>query len=690
MIPLPSHDMRCSEELGGRLPCRSGSAGRAAKSKMEWAFVLGCVVLGLLIRLDFMRASQWSIDSDEAIVGLMAKHILEGRGIPVFYYGQHYMGSLEALCASGMFRLFGASPIVLSLVPLSFALLLIPIMHALGAALGGRTAGRVAALLVAVPPSALIIWSTKARGGFIEVLVLGALALLVATKWLQGELSRLRYPTIAGAILGIGWWVNNQILYFLLPIGGFVGMAVLRSVLERKLRFWQGALACLCGAAAFFVGSLPYWAYNVAHGFPSLGMFGLADSEAVKKHAEGLFSEAIPILLGAVRFWHSEEIFPGAAACAYVLYASMLGSLLVLRRKQVLMLLSGCVDRKQPIEMVLAVIPLSCIIFVASTYGWLSQAPRYLLPMYVSLFVSVGFCVSALAARSRSLATGCIAGILGLNIASAYLGGRAIAGEPIVFNAERVARDDSELIAALDSLGIRYVRTNYWIGYRLAFETNERITFSMFQEPHQVRIPEYEAALAPAARERTPLVLVPGEAELVRGALRAAQVPFSERAVAGYVIMYDLQPPAKSAARQVFPEVQSAKASGSRDPYQALDGDVRTRWGSGEAQKPGMSFEVMFEKPERLSGIEYEIGMWPHDYPRGLQVELVLPSGERRVALRAGDYEAVRYLYQMNGVFRLDFAPQEVRGVVLIQTGRDERLDWSIGELMFLGPGGQG
>jgi len=59
------------------------------------------MALAAFIRLDFMGASQWSIDSDEAIVGLMGKHILEGRGIPTFYYGQHYMGSLEAILASG-------------------------------------------------------------------------------------------------------------------------------------------------------------------------------------------------------------------------------------------------------------------------------------------------------------------------------------------------------------------------------------------------------------------------------------------------------------------------------------------------------------------------------------------------------------------------------------------------------------
>ena len=35
-------------------------------------------------------------DSDQGIVGLMAKHISEGRAFPLYYYGQPYMLAVEA------------------------------------------------------------------------------------------------------------------------------------------------------------------------------------------------------------------------------------------------------------------------------------------------------------------------------------------------------------------------------------------------------------------------------------------------------------------------------------------------------------------------------------------------------------------------------------------------------------------
>lgn len=658
----------------------------ADRPRRDVLFVALAMVLATLVRFDFMQATQWSIDADEAIVGLMGKHILEGRGIPTFYYGQHYMGSLEAILAAGSFALFGTTPFALSLVPLTFAVLLVPLLYSLASSLGGRFAGRVAALLMAIPPSALIIWSSKARGGFIEVLFIGALALLWAVSWSRAKAGAVRYPCVMGLLLGVGWWVNNQIVYFIVPIALGAAFLLLGQMVRRELSVSRFCILVALGTACFLLGGAPYWIYNVRLGFPSFGMFGLAEGADLVKQREGLFALALPIIFGAVRFWHAQETFPGATAVAYVTYGALLTVVVACFWREII----GAVLLKKPqgsaaVAIVILVLPVSCVIFAISTYGWLYQAPRYLLPMYVSLFASAGIAVACLARWSRIAAAAALVVLLGLNTSSAYLGGRAVAGEPIVFGGERVARDHSELIAALDEMGISYIRTNYWIGYRLAFETGERIIFSMFQEPHQIRIPEYERGLTPEQRESVPMVLVPAEAKLVRRALQAAKIPFSERSAGGYVIVFGIQPPKRSGAVVALSEVLSASAWGSQDAKLAVDGDRSTRWGTGSPQRPGMAFEVRFRRPIELAGIEYDIGRWPHDSPRGLQVELLHADGSRHVVLDPEDYAAFRYLYQMNGGFRFDFPAEEAVGVILTQTGKDGRMDWSIGELQFVG-----
>ncbi len=659
----------------------------------ELLLIVFLMIVATAVRLDFMRGVQWSIDADEAIVGLMGKHILEGRGIPTFYYGQHYMGSLEAILASVSFALFGISNFSLQLVPLLSAVALVPIMHRLGSLLGGLQAGRVAALLMALPPAGLIIWSSKARGGFIEILVLGALALLLTTRWLQGSVTRRSYPVLLGIILGLGWWVNNQIVYFIIPVALFSALYLARELLTGALSVASTARIVAYGTAAFLIGSAPFWLYNFTHDFTSFGMFGLADGDEIAKHSAGLFAVALPILFGAVRFWSFEGIFPGAVTGAYLIYGVVFLVVIIARWREILSLFVGQVDCSAPVELTLLVIPVSCIIFTISTYGWLVQAPRYLLPIYVSLFAISGVSVAYSARWSRGLAALLLAGLIFLNVTSAYSGGRAVGGEPIVFAGERVASDHTQLITTLDKLGINFVRTNYWIGYRLAFETKERITFSMFQEPYQVRIPEYESNLKPEQREIVPLVLVPAQAKLVRQAFRVGQVSFSEIEASGYVIIYNLKlssTPEHGTEPSVIissDQIASVKASGPQRAEQAIDGDRTTRWGSGAPQRPGMFYQITLTTPLVVQGLGYDIGMWPHDGPRGLKIELLLPDGTRESVLPPEDYAALSYLYQINGAFKFRFPARVISGVILTQTGQDARMDWSIGELqLFASP----
>jgi hypothetical protein len=46
-------------------------------------------------------------DSDQAVIGLMAKHLSEFRAFPLFFYGQHYMLGVQAWTAVPFFWLGG-------------------------------------------------------------------------------------------------------------------------------------------------------------------------------------------------------------------------------------------------------------------------------------------------------------------------------------------------------------------------------------------------------------------------------------------------------------------------------------------------------------------------------------------------------------------------------------------------------
>ena len=352
------------------------------------------------------------------------------------------------------------------------------------------------------------------------------------------------------------------------------------------------------------------------------------------------------------------------------------------RRKALARLVRGEVNRESQVEICFAVIGCACVVFAVSTFGWLSQAPRYLLPVYVGLFVVCGVWASRLFRVSTVLGALGVSSVIVVNLMSCYWGGRALPGEPAVFEGDRVRRDHTELNAILSSLGISLVRTNYWIGYRLAFETGERVKFLVLQEPRQVRLPEYEVLPAGTSEDLVPLLLVPSERPIFMGALTTLGYSFEERAVGGYVLIYNLKRPNLNLHPIESAAVSTVAGVGSNPAVAALDGDEATRWATGAPQRDGQSFEVMFKDPQSLAALEYSLGSWGQDYPRALRIETEDVTGRRDVLLSNDEYQRLLAFWK-GDTFRFWFSPRKVRRVILTQTGRHPILDWSIAELRF-------
>src|SRR5689334_17791632 len=98
----------------------------------EWRTVLIVALLLIIFRTAvFVLWPQSYFDSDQAIFGLMAKHLAEGRAFPVFMYGQTYILAVEAWLAAPFFVVAGASVAALKLplviVNIGVAILLIRI-----------------------------------------------------------------------------------------------------------------------------------------------------------------------------------------------------------------------------------------------------------------------------------------------------------------------------------------------------------------------------------------------------------------------------------------------------------------------------------------------------------------------------------------------------------------------------------
>ena len=170
--------------------------------------LLTVLLVALLTRLGAVVVPLKDFDSDEAVVGLMARDILAGESWPVFYAGQSYLGALEPWSVAASFALLGESAFSLRLVPLLYSLAFLVAAYFLLRRFFRPVETGLILLWTALGTPFFNLWTVKARGGFAEVLLLGTLFLLLfETCW------RLRDPGAArlsalGAVAGFGLFVN--------------------------------------------------------------------------------------------------------------------------------------------------------------------------------------------------------------------------------------------------------------------------------------------------------------------------------------------------------------------------------------------------------------------------------------------------------------------------------------------------
>lgn len=139
------------------------------------------LLIAAALRLWLIRLDAFVLDSDEAVVGLMARHITQGKPIPTFFYGQHYMGSLDALLVAAGFRLLGTSIVVMRWVQAVLYLLALLTGYQLAYAVSRSYRIALMTLLLLGFPSLLgTVYTSITLGGYNEVIILGNVVLLLA------------------------------------------------------------------------------------------------------------------------------------------------------------------------------------------------------------------------------------------------------------------------------------------------------------------------------------------------------------------------------------------------------------------------------------------------------------------------------------------------------------------------------
>ncbi len=437
----------------------------------------------------FWAYEQAHITSDQAIVGLMAKHIAEGRAWPLYFYGQSYLLAVEAWLVAPFLWIGGPTMASLraGMVAINLATVVLLVW---GLVRWGRLRpllALVAVLPFAIAPPFTSSLLVEAQGGNVE-----PLAFVVLFWWLRAR------PLALGLTLGIAVF-NREFTIFALPV------LVLADVVEHgwpTREFWRRWLL----AGVMFVAvwqatsALKPYADMMGPGTRGQMLGGSAGSELkdVTEHMGLSWREwpsrvvanatrFFPLLMGAV---HVDDVVAsqGRNAMRWPLLLALAAML-----ARALWLAVASRNRDEPVRFAgyLAGVGVSSMLCLALVWGLDVFTLRY---MMMSLLLPVGvvalvFALEPVVLVRRVVVALVVAWALFASIDNVALMRRYAAGVPDVYG---------EVAKGLVARGITVAQAPYWHAYRLTFLSGERVKIA---STDFVRINEYQG-LANAAGDQ--------------------------------------------------------------------------------------------------------------------------------------------------------------------------------------------
>ncbi len=561
-------------------------------------------ILALLLAAGFklwlVSGDRVPFNADEAIVALMGRHILQGER-PAFFYGQAYMGSLDAWLAAAGFAMFGQHVWVIRLIQSLLYLATLATTGWLGRRIFGNWAvGALAMLLLAIPPVNVSLYTTASLGGYGEALLIGNLILLVgfgivedvrrqnspASRWRWGVIGRW---FALGFLGGVGLWSFGLALAYAVPVGAWLLWRTWQSIRRPDgAGPWAAAWAVLLAGAG--LGALPWLLYAGRHGLGALlvelGGGAIAGAErlpwifSVAQHAFGFLLLGVSVTFGFRPPWSAQWLALPLLPVMLLVWMGVLGHMA--RSFQ-----PGRSRRLLP-GLAVGVMGVLVMAFILTPFG-ADPSGRYFVPLSIllALFAAQAFLQwsraparqevpppplpeeqshlsqPALASRGPArwsqqpwLAVGLAVLMIGFQLwGNVQTGLRIPPGVTTQFYAPSQVdmRAMDELIAFLKQKGELRGYTNYWVAYPLAFLSQEEIIFTPRLPYHldfrhterDNRYAPYNQVVAEAGRVAYITTHHPELDERLRLAFRTQGITWEEAQIGDFHIFYQLSQPVR-------------------------------------------------------------------------------------------------------------------------------------------------
>jgi hypothetical protein len=574
------------------------------------------------------------IDADEAIVGMMAQSMLQGR-FTLFYWGQDYMAPVESLVLAPLLAVLGSHGACLRGLALLFFLAFLHSTYLLGKRTVGPRAALVATLLLAVSPLFLHIWGLKLRGGFVSLCAAGQYLLCAVVDRSSspvGPRSPGRWALLCGLAMGV-------MLYWYFLAVEFVLPCLLLLARSSPVRTWRWRQVGL-GLLGFAAGFSPVMVYNLQadHRFSSFTYFAdnkLEGGQAFLDNGGRLLRSGLPILAGVMGPWTKEVPFSSwvEVLVAVVLLGAVGVGTVWLAAKSAVAALRwarlrpwGCAGYTP-----LGMVALACVgAFTLTKFGeWVE--PRFLIPLYAPLWLALADVVTRLP-MVRGVVVAVLLGVTTVGAARS----NGVSWHQPVHRAE-IARpfpSPPGFARYLEERHLRGIYGDYWFCKPMLFATQSRLAC----HDQYARTPWMKPRVYARASVEKVFLEDEGRQKVreLTDILDGLRLRYDRSTRDGIVLTYGLRQ-----GPEVVP-YRDVTLSSPENPGElglATDVDPETRWTTRRRQGDGpFRLEVALAAPRRVQ----EVALCSHrsdDHPRHLTVEGSL-DGQTWVGLGTAKQEA--------------------------------------------------
>lgn len=482
--------------------------------------------LSLILRFSSLFTSQRYGDSDEAVLGLMTIRIIEKGERPIFWYSLAYNGAgpCEAYLTVPLFKAFGISYTSLKLLSLIlFHILLITNYFFVKKWFEEKVACLGSLLLVLAGP--FVVWSTKARGGYMETLIVGILLASLAFSHLYNK-EKWRHLAIAGFVSGISLYLQPLSIPALLLFFIFIVINDKRFIRSAKILVYFIFL---------LIGYSPAIYFNLTHNFENFafiirlltepGGTGAGEATDYLYFLQQLFSQILPrffiLDMDQPEGWEfshqmglSAPVPPLEAWAQFSIFLFVVlycvfqwrGSVkkLFLPPSNMPLLMSS----RDKGAYLLSHILIYLTAYLVLNANTLMPMERFLLPLYPSISILTSIVAVELSGKTairKSLSYTLLSVLLmvGLMLNINNIGKESrISGynykDRLTYKGYSIRGETvDKIVSFLEENGIQFAYSTYYLKYHLIFQSGERILVSSHLAPPQDKkwYPPYDMSI---------------------------------------------------------------------------------------------------------------------------------------------------------------------------------------------------